>query len=152
MRPQLPAGSCFASVTVPSQISSIRLAAAFIVGTARNMQVPQASEALFEVAVVEALNNAVLHGNAANRPEALMVCELELADHRLIIRLYDQGQGFVIPDRAGRTWSADDRSTVPEGGFGLPLIANVFSTVSTFGRPGEFGVELTMLISGETSR
>ncbi len=152
MGPQLPAGACFAAVTVPSQVRFIRLAAAFIVGAARHMHVEQASDALFEVAVVEALNNAVLHGNATQRPEALMVCELELADQRLIIRLYDQGQGFVIPERARHDWCADDRASVPTGGFGLPIIAGVFSTVSTFGRPGEFGVEMTMLIAEEDAQ
>lgn len=146
MGEHVPAGSCFASVTVPSHVSSVRVAAAFIVGAVRNMHVRQASDALFEVAIVEALNNAVLHGNAAQRAEALMVCELELADQRLIVRLYDQGQGFVFPERPRDEWSADDRANVPEGGFGLPIIANVFSTVRTFGRPGEFGVEMIMVV------
>lgn len=148
MGQHVPAGSCFASVTVPSHVSSVRVAAAFIVGAVRNMHVRQASEPLFEVAIVEALNNAVIHGNAAQRPEALMVCELELVDDRLIVRLYDQGRGFVFPDRThDQEWCPDDRASVPEGGFGLPIIANVFSTVRTFGRPGEFGVEMIMVVS-----
>lgn len=146
MTQQLPAGACYASVTVPSQITSIRLTAAFIVGAAKNMHVRKASDPIFEVAIVEALNNAVIHGNATHRPEALMVCELELADQRLIIRLYDQGQGFDIANRARRHWCESDRTEVPEGGFGLPIIAGVFSTVRTFGHPGEFGVEMIMVV------
>jgi anti-sigma regulatory factor (Ser/Thr protein kinase) len=154
-----PEGSCYASVTVPSRVESIRLATAFIVQAARNMHVPPASDALFESAIVEALNNAVKHGNAAQRPGATIVCELELVDHRLTVRILDQGPGFVLPQTRRRAfenplgrdvvvprpeWSAENLTTIPESGFGISIIQGVFPMVRTIARPGEFGLEMAL--------
>jgi anti-sigma regulatory factor (Ser/Thr protein kinase) len=140
--PILPVTTGYASVTVPNRVDSIRLAAEFIVQAARNMQVPPAADALFQVAIVEALNNAVKHGNAAQRAEALIVCELELKDQRLTVRILSDGPGFVLP----RTpeWSADDMSTVPESGLGIPIIQSVFPMVRTLARPGQYGLEMAL--------
>lgn len=41
-------------------------------------------------------------------------------------------------------WSADDLATIPESGFGLPIIQGVFLTVRTISRPGEFGIEMAL--------
>jgi anti-sigma regulatory factor (Ser/Thr protein kinase) len=153
--PSIPDGYGYASVTVPSRVESIRLAAAFIVQSARIMHVPAASESLFEVAIVEALNNALEHGNPERRPEAMIVCELETLNHRLTVRILettnqrltlrilDHGKEFVLrqPDP---DWNPDDVTTIPEGGFGLPIIQGVFPMVRTIARPGEFGVEMAL--------
>ena len=50
-----PDDCCFASVTVPSRVESVRLAASFLVQAAKNMHVPRADDSLFELAIVEAL-------------------------------------------------------------------------------------------------
>ncbi len=136
-------GDCHASVTVPSRVESIRLATQFIVQAARQMCVPLASETLFEVAIVEALNNALEHGNPGRRPEASIVCELERIGHRLTVRVFAQGPDFVLPETQPE-WSADDVTTVPEGGFGIPIIQGVFPMVRTIARPGEFGIEMAL--------
>jgi anti-sigma regulatory factor (Ser/Thr protein kinase) len=138
-------GGCgYASVTVESRVESIRLAAEFIVKTARDMHVPAAADSLFEVAIVEALNNAVKHGNRDQRPESLIVCELDLVDHRLTVRIFSQGQGFVLPRAAQTEWSAEDVPGIPESGFGIPIIRSVFPQVRTIERPGEFGLEMEL--------
>jgi anti-sigma regulatory factor (Ser/Thr protein kinase) len=134
----------FASVTVPGRVASIRPAAAFIVDTARNMQVPAALDPLFEVAIVEALNNAVKHGTTAARPDAMVVCELELIGRCLTVRILDRGPGFVVPRTPRPDWDTDDISTVPENGYGVSIIQRVFSTVRTIARPGEFGIEMAL--------
>jgi anti-sigma regulatory factor (Ser/Thr protein kinase) len=135
-------GSRYASVTVPSRVESIQLASEFIVQAARNMHVPAASNSLFEVAIVEALNNAFKHGNTAQCPEALIVCELELVDHRLTVRILGEGPPFALPRTRRPEWSADDFTTIPESGFGISIIQGVFPMVRTIARPGEFGIEM----------
>ena len=137
-------GDRYASVTVPSRVESIRPAAAFLVQAARQMQVPAASGSLFEGAIVEALNNAVEHGNTAQRPEAVVVCELERVGHRLTVRIFDQGPGFALPRAPRPDGGADDIATTPEGGFGLPIIQSVFPMVRTITRAGEFGLEMAL--------
>lgn len=143
-RPLPVDGDCYASVTVPSRVESIRLAAAFIVQAARNMQVPAASGSPFESAIVEALNNALEHGNTAQRPEAVIVCELERVDRRLTVRILDQGPGFVLPRTPRPVAGAADITTMPEGGFGLHIIQGVFPVVRTIVRPGAFGLEMAL--------
>ena len=139
-----PDGPCYATLTVPSRVESIRLAAEFVVRSARNMHVPPAADSLFEVAIVEALNNALKHGNAAQRPGALIVCEVERSDRRLTVRIFDQGSGFVLPLAPQPEWSAGDTSTIPERGLGIPIIESVFPIVRTIGHPGDFGVEMAL--------
>jgi anti-sigma regulatory factor (Ser/Thr protein kinase) len=137
-------GPCYAAVTVPSRVESIRPAADFIVQAARNMHIPPASNSLFESAIVEALNNALKHGNTAQRPDAVIVCELELVDRRLTVRILDQGSGFVLPRTPKPDWSADHTATIPESGFGISIIQGVFPMVRTIARPGEFGLEMAL--------
>ena len=134
----------FASVTVPSRVESIRLAAEFLVHAARTMDVPQAGDSLFEVAIVEALNNAIKHGNAEQRADAAIVCELELTDRTLVIRIIDQGTGYQLPRAPQPAWSPDDIASVPESGYGIGIIRGVFPQVRTVGSAGEFGLEMTL--------
>jgi anti-sigma regulatory factor (Ser/Thr protein kinase) len=142
---QVDGGCGYASVTVESRVESIRLAAEFIVKTARDMHVPAATDSMFEVAIVEALNNAVKHGNRDASPEALVVCELDLVDHRLTVRIFSQGPGFALLARTTpREWSAGDVTSIPESGFGIPIIQAVFPLVRTIARPGEFGLEMEL--------
>ena len=142
--PALPEGHIYASATVPNSVESIRLAADFIVQAARNMHVPAASDSLFEVAIVEALNNAVKHGNTVQCPTASIVCEVEFADRSLTVRILDQGTGYILPQPPQQEWRADDIATVPESGFGVSIIQSVFPIVRTITRPGEFGIEMVL--------
>jgi len=134
----------FVSVTVPSRVESVRLAAEFLVHAARNMQVPAAFDSHFEVAIVEALNNAVEHGNADRTPDAFIACELELNERTLIVRVIDQGRGYVLARAPRRDWDPDDIASVPDRGYGIAIIQHVFPNVRTIGRPGEFGLEMTL--------
>src|SRR5688500_11575164 len=109
-----PEAHCYASVTVPGRVASIRFAAEFIVRTARQMQVPAAFHAAFETAIVEALNNAVKHGTSDLRPEATINCELERIGERFTLRVLDQGSGFVLPTSPGLEWRPEDTADIPE--------------------------------------
>ena len=73
-----------------------------------------------------------------------MVCELELAGHCLTLRVLGQGQAFMLPRTPRPDWSVDDVATIPEGGFGIPIIRSVFPTVRLVARPGQFGIEMAL--------
>jgi len=136
------AEDAFASFTVPSRVDAIRSAAAFLVQTAKDMRVPLAGDAAFELAIVEALNNAVKHGTG--RPGAIIVCEIERADHRLTVRILDQGPGFDLQPLAPRRPDPEDVMSVPESGYGLSIIQSVFPTMHTISRDGHFGLEMSV--------
>ena len=140
---QHPEAHCYASVTVPGRVASIRFAAEFIVRTARQMQVPAAFHSAFETAIVEALNNAVKHGTI-ERPEASIVCEMERSGGCFTLRVLDQGPGFVLPTQPPADWHPQDTAAIPEGGFGISIIQSVFPLVRTVTRPGEFGLEMAL--------
>jgi anti-sigma regulatory factor (Ser/Thr protein kinase) len=134
----------FSSVTVPSCVESIRLVAGFMIQAARSMNVTAAWDAQFEMAIVEALNNAVKHGNPEKLENAFMVCELEVRDRTLILRIIDQGPGYSLPRTPAADWNPDDIMTVPESGYGVAIINGIFPTVRTIGSPGAFGLEMRL--------
>jgi anti-sigma regulatory factor (Ser/Thr protein kinase) len=137
--------SLFETLTLSSEVQSIRHAAEFILRTARTMAPSAASHALFETAVVEALTNAFKHGNKAGRADASIVCEVELADQRLTVRVLDDGPGFTLPEPVEPlpAYEADNVAAIPEQGFGLSIIRSVFPDVRTVRRDGRFGLEMS---------
>jgi anti-sigma regulatory factor (Ser/Thr protein kinase) len=130
-----------ASVTVPNRVESVRPAVAFIVQMSRALKVPQASRPLFEVAVSEALANAVKYGRDDRGEDAIM-CELELSARQLTLRIIDGGKGFVIPTARLPHVDPADTQSLPESGYGLPIIQSVFPAVRTIRAHGRFGLEL----------
>jgi anti-sigma regulatory factor (Ser/Thr protein kinase) len=137
-------GGYCASLTVPGRVASIRVASGFIVAVARSLQIPLASGPLFEVAIVEALTNAVTHGTPA-RPDASIRCELETIGRRFIVRIFDEGPGFVpvapvpLPE-----WIAGDSASIPASGHGLHIIRSVFPELRTVTSRDGFGVEMAL--------
>jgi anti-sigma regulatory factor (Ser/Thr protein kinase) len=132
------------SLTVPSRVESIRLAAQFIVETARSLHIPPASEPLFEVAIVEALTNALKHGNQA-RPDASILCELEVIDRRFIVRIFDEGSGLLpAPSAPLPEWAAGEVDSIPASGYGLHIIRAVFPVVRTLTNHDGFGLEMAL--------
>lgn len=141
-----PDSCTFASLTVPSRVESVRVAAAFLMQAAKDACVPLASPGLFEVAIVEALNNAVKHGNRAQRAGAVIVCELELADQHLTVRILDQGQGFAMPPRRRPEPALEDVMSIRESGYGIAIIQHVFPIVRTIWRADQFGLEMSLRV------
>ncbi len=129
------------SVTVPNRVESVRPAVAFIVQMSRALKVPAASRPLFEVAVSEALANAVKHGRDNGGNDAI-VCELELTARQLILRVIDGGKGFVVPTAVLPQIDPADTQSLPESGYGLPIIQSVFPAVRAIRAYGRFGLEL----------
>src|SRR5687767_1160823 len=106
-----------ASVTVPATPEFVRAAAQFVVQTARHLGVPAAAAPLFEVAVVEALANAVKHGSRG-KENAIVTCEVERTDSGLTIRIFDEGDGFTPVPRPPLDPASAGIADVPESGYG----------------------------------
>jgi anti-sigma regulatory factor (Ser/Thr protein kinase) len=133
----------FASLTVPARVESVRAAAAFLVQAARSLKVEAASQATFELAIVEAITNAIKHGRG-DGGGACIVCEIE-HDHRsLVVRVLDSGPGFTLPPISLPGVSSENVLAIPEAGYGLPVIQTVFPGVRTVRREERFGIELPL--------
>jgi len=133
------------SITVPRRLDAVRPAASFLVDTARSLDVPAASNSLFENAIVEALNNAVQHN--LQDPDASLHCEFELHGRLLTIRVLDEAARspaeLTVP-AAGTPIAADTWQQIPESGYGLYLIRAVFPDVRAVRRNGRHGVEMQL--------
>jgi anti-sigma regulatory factor (Ser/Thr protein kinase) len=132
-----------ASLSVPNRVESVRPAAMFLVHTARALNVAAASKPLFEVAVTEALTNAVKHGRSRDG-RGVIVCELELDPRRLTLRILDAGPGFKVPAPRIPNLTPEEVETLPESGYGLPIIQSVFPSVRAVRVNGTFGLELSL--------
>lgn len=137
-----------ASITVPGRVESVRPAAALLVEIARNLHVPAADNRLFEVAIVEALSNALKHN--VRDSESTLHCELELAGHRLTIRVLDDAArapvALSLPTGAV-PWThatADSWQDLPESGYGLYLMREVFPEIAAVTRDGRHGIEMAL--------
>jgi anti-sigma regulatory factor (Ser/Thr protein kinase) len=135
-----------ATLTLPNRVESVRPATAFVVRTARAMKVPAAAEPVFEVAVSEAIANAVKHGRG-RRKDSTIRCDIEIEGRRLVLRIIDGGAGFQIPKGGMPELSRQKVETLPEAGYGLRIIRSVFPIVRVIEVNGRFGVELGMPVS-----
>jgi anti-sigma regulatory factor (Ser/Thr protein kinase) len=117
----------------------------FLVQTARALNVPAAQDSLFEVAVNEALANAVKHGSRGNS-DGVIVCELEIAPSQLIVRVIDNGPGFTVPAPTLPRITPGQPQALPERGYGVPIIQSVFPVVRAIRSNGRFGLELRLPI------
>ncbi|MEX2270302.1 MAG: ATP-binding protein [Vicinamibacterales bacterium] len=132
-----------ASVTVPATPDFVRAAGQFVVQTSRHLGVAAADSPLFEVAVVEALANAVQHGSRG-RPDAVITCEIERHGGGLSIRIYDEGEGFTPVARPLPAIDSSDVTAVPDSGYGVPIMQSVFQDIQAHRRDGRFCLELTL--------
>ena len=137
-----------ASVRVPGRIESIRPAACFIVEAARAVGVPAADDRLFEVAIVEAITNAVEHN--ARSGDAPLHCEFELAGRRVTVRVLDEAAraplAFAVPTGPA-PWpqpTLESWESIPESGYGLYLMRSVFPEIHPISRDGRHGIEMTL--------
>jgi anti-sigma regulatory factor (Ser/Thr protein kinase) len=122
-------------------VASVRPATAFLVRAARALDVPPARSPVFEVAVSEAITNAVRHGDAST-PDATITCDLAIESRRLTLRILDGRRAFGLPET--RVAPPPSIEQLRDHGYGLPIIRAVFSAVRVIDVGGRYGVELSL--------
>jgi hypothetical protein len=116
-----------ASLTVPSRLESIPLAASFLVHAASAFKVPAVKGGLYEAAVVEALNSALGHGRASPHT---CICEFEVDGRCLRIRVLDEAP--AVPAWPRRMTDGRHR------------VAAVFPGLRPLSRGGHHGIEMEL--------
>lgn len=91
------------------------------------------------VAVTEAVNNAVIHGNQLD-PEKIVKFELEADDDMIKIKVQDQGNGFD-PDEIEDC--LDESNLLKESGRGVFLINSLMDQLSITSTKDGTIVEMT---------
>jgi anti-sigma regulatory factor (Ser/Thr protein kinase) len=131
-----------ATLTVPNRAEFVRPATVFLVQTARALNVSAADAPVFEVAISEAITNAVKHGGR-DAPSSI-TCQLDLRDGALTVRIIDDGSGFVVQNRGLPEVSRERIESLPASGYGLPIIHTVFPIVRVLNLDGRFALELEL--------
>lgn len=139
----MPTPSYFTSLTVPREAGSARKASAFLLETARHRQIANVADPLFEVAITEAITNAIKHGGG-DRPDATIRCELEIVDDTLIVRVVDSGPGCAVPPAAASPSESGPAESLSESGYGFSIIQAVFPVVEGRIREDGFCLELKL--------
>jgi anti-sigma regulatory factor (Ser/Thr protein kinase) len=134
------------TLTVPDRIESVRPATSFLVRAARGFGVPRASDPVFEVAISEAITNAVKHGRH-EKSQATITCEVELVEGALTLRIIDEGSGFVVRAAGLPDVSPERIEALPASGYGMPIIHTVFPVVRVVKVGGRFALELAMPVA-----
>jgi anti-sigma regulatory factor (Ser/Thr protein kinase) len=129
------------TLTVPNRIESVRPATAYVVQAARAFGVPRARDPVFEVAISEAITNAVKHGSREKNGSTI-TCEVELEQGALTMRIIDDGSGFAVRTPGLPEVSSERIEALPVSGYGLPIIHTVFPIVRVITVNGRFALEL----------
>lgn len=93
-------------------------------------------------ALAEGIINAMEHGNRSD-PEARVFVEGKLDSERVVLRIYDNGEGFDPVHAASRELLADDGTDALPRGYGLRLIGELCSGWSVGRSALGFYVELS---------
>ena len=90
----------YKKIKIESSISSIRIIENLIDQTSNEIGVSQDSYGKILVSTLEAVNNAILHGNHLN-PDKYVELEITFKKNDLVIKVSDEGPGFKpneVPD------------------------------------------------------
>lgn len=121
-----------------STINSIRLIEPIIYKVREYVNIPDSSIYNILIAVTEAVNNAIVHGNKCSEDKIVIFC-VDASPGELIIKVTDQGDGF-LPENV-----ADPRNPenlLKASGRGVFIIKELTS-FSSFVRTGT-GTEVTL--------
>lgn len=139
------------SIILPSAPKEIARVEAFLLSANRSMHLDDGTLYRLLVAVTEAVNNAILHGNESN-PSKSVRLQLQYSTKWVTIRVEDEGPGFdatTLPD------PLDQRNLLKEHGRGVFLIRSLVDTVEFVTTKGGSAiimkVNLELLRSGAKS-
>lgn len=114
------------SIEIPSLVENIRIVESFVDNAKEEYNLTDDLYGNIMIAVIESVNNAIIHGNKADKNKNVLL-SATLHDEQIVFIVSDEGQGFdhqSLPD-----------PTAPEniekvGGRGIFLIKNLADEVS----------------------
>ena len=127
-------------LVLPSHIEAVSDAAAAMTDFIKNCGVTEEAAFGIEMAVREAVTNAMVHGNQEDETKSVEVVSSCL-ENAVEIEVSDQGEGFdptSVPD------PTDPANILKTSGRGIFLIRNFMDEVEWFARP-EGGTTLRMV-------
>jgi serine/threonine-protein kinase RsbW len=108
-------------LVIPSDLSNVSLVESLIDKVCADLNINEDLYGNVLIAVTEAVNNAIIHGNAFNSAKSVVV-EVNQDDESFMFRITDEGQGFDfmnLPDPTA------PENIEKENGRGIFLIQNL---------------------------
>jgi serine/threonine-protein kinase RsbW len=114
-------------LTIDSSLDHVSMVGNALRGILENEPGPRQDIPLIELAVCEAVNNAIIHGYGRKAGSPV---DVSLGDGRLEVVVADLGQGFErFPDTLPAIPGGDDLEQMPMGGWGLRIMGEVMDAV-----------------------
>ncbi len=127
------------TITVPASLEYLVDVDSFVEGKLTAHGVSASVLADIAISVSELVNNAILHGNKADRNKTVTV-SVELADNRATIAVSDQGSGFdpnCLPDPIA------EENLLKEVGRGIFIVESLMDEVDVKTSPDGTTVTIT---------
>ncbi|PIY08538.1 MAG: ATP-binding protein [Flexibacter sp. CG_4_10_14_3_um_filter_32_15] len=112
-------------IKIPSLLENIRIVESFIDNARDKFNLNDDIYGNIMVAVTEAVNNAIIHGNGKNKDKEVEL-SLEVGKENLYFTIKDQGKGFD-PDALPDPTAPENLLTI--GGRGIFLVKNLADKV-----------------------
>lgn len=125
---------------LPSERKNIVKVEGFMNSISEFTQLPETVYYNALIAITEAVNNAIIHGNKCD-PSKIASVNVHCAEHRITVIITDEGEGFdpmTVPD------PRNEENLLREGGRGVFLIVSLVND-SNYERM-QRGMKLTMRI------
>ena len=113
-------------IEIPSLLENIRMIESFIDNAKETFQLDDDIYGNIMIAVTEAVNNAIVHGNRNDTSKNVKLT-LELLDHSIKFRVEDEGKGFDYHDLPDPT---SPENLIKPGGRGIFLMKNLCDEVA----------------------
>ncbi|MEJ2004104.1 MAG: ATP-binding protein [Cyclobacteriaceae bacterium] len=113
-------------IEIPSLPENIRMIESFIDNAKETFKLEDDIYGNIMIAVTEAVNNAIVHGNRNDTSKNVRLT-LEMLDHRIKFTVEDEGKGFDYKDLPDPT---APENLIKPGGRGIFLMKNLCDQVS----------------------
>lgn len=114
------------SIEIPSLMENIRIVESFVDNTKERYQLTDDVYGNIMVAVIESVNNAIVHGNASNKDKNVQL-SAHFNDDSICFKITDEGKGFdfgTLPD------PTSPENLEKTGGRGIFLMKHLSDEVS----------------------
>lgn len=116
-------------LTIDSALEHVSMVGNALRGILENEPGPHQAIPLIELAVCEAVNNAIIHGYGRKAGSPVEV-DVRLGEGRLDVTVADLGRGFEqFPDTLPPIPDGDALEQMPMGGWGLRIMGEVMDAV-----------------------
>ena len=123
-------------ICVDSRLNQVHLVGYAVHGICSQLGLGDIVVYQIELAVVEAVNNAIKHayGSAAGHPVEVVI---SVNEKRLQFEICDEGKTLhFLQKKTDLDFDPRNKTNLPEGGMGLHIIAQVMDDVNYFVRDG----------------